>query len=61
MSMLSRMQNMMQQTIQQSIGALLPQLTHAASGGGAAFRVGGSLRRRQRHPGQRMSSSRGAG
>ena len=35
MSMLSRMQNMVQLTIQQSIGALLPQLTHAASGGGA--------------------------
>ncbi len=35
-SMLSRMQSMMQLTIQQSIGALLPQLTQTASGGGTA-------------------------
>ena len=33
-SMLNRMQTMMQLTIQQSIGALLPQLTQSASVGG---------------------------
>jgi hypothetical protein len=37
LAMFGRIQNMMQQTIKQSIGALLPQLTQAASGGGFAL------------------------
>jgi hypothetical protein len=39
----TRMQSMMQLTIQQSIGAILPQLTQAAAAGGGSAQPGGLL------------------
>ena len=39
----TRMQSMMQLTIQQSIGAILPQLTQAAAAGGGLSQPGGLL------------------